>query len=125
MMELFLQSVFTDNLALAYFLGMCTFLAVSRRLEVAFVFDQTSPLWSIAKRAVRSGRIDPTAALEGTGHLEVDGERVASQSLPAGGALPTWEGLDVGRDLRLPVTTQYEAPFEFQGELDEVVYDLH
>ena len=36
MMELLLQSVFTDNLALAYFLGMCTFLAVSRRLEVAF-----------------------------------------------------------------------------------------
>jgi len=36
MIELFLHSIFTDNLALAYFLGMCTFLAVSRRLEVAF-----------------------------------------------------------------------------------------
>ncbi|HEY5634511.1 MAG TPA: NADH:ubiquinone reductase (Na(+)-transporting) subunit E [Burkholderiaceae bacterium] len=36
MSELLLRAVFTDNLALAYFLGMCTFLAVSRHLETAF-----------------------------------------------------------------------------------------
>lgn len=36
MTELLLRAIFTDNLALAYFLGMCTFLAVSRRLEIAF-----------------------------------------------------------------------------------------
>jgi Na+-transporting NADH:ubiquinone oxidoreductase subunit E len=36
MTELLLRAVFADNLALAYFLGMCTFLAVSRRLETAF-----------------------------------------------------------------------------------------
>lgn len=36
MTELFLRSIFTDNLALSYFLGMCTFLAISRRFEVAF-----------------------------------------------------------------------------------------
>ena len=36
MIELLLHSVFTDNLALSYFLGMCTFLAVSRRFETAF-----------------------------------------------------------------------------------------
>ncbi len=36
MTDLLLRSIFTDNLALAYFLGMCTFLAVSRRLETAF-----------------------------------------------------------------------------------------
>jgi Na+-transporting NADH:ubiquinone oxidoreductase subunit E len=36
MTELLLRAVFTDNLALAYFLGMCTFLAVSRHLETAF-----------------------------------------------------------------------------------------
>ena len=28
LIELFLRSAFVDNLALAYFLGMCTFLAV-------------------------------------------------------------------------------------------------
>ena len=36
MIELFLKSIFSDNLALAYFLGMCTFLAVSRHFETAF-----------------------------------------------------------------------------------------
>ena len=34
--ELFLQSVFLDNLALSFFLGMCTFLAVSKRVDTAF-----------------------------------------------------------------------------------------
>ena len=33
---LFLRSVFVENLALSFFLGMCTFLAVSRRVETAF-----------------------------------------------------------------------------------------
>ncbi len=36
MTDLMLRAIFTDNLALSYFLGMCTFLAVSRRLDVAF-----------------------------------------------------------------------------------------
>ena len=36
MIELLLHSVFTDNLALAYFLGMCTFLAVSKEVKTAF-----------------------------------------------------------------------------------------
>ena len=34
-MEIFVQSVFAQNLALALFLGMCTFLAVSKRVETA------------------------------------------------------------------------------------------
>ena len=36
MSELLLNAIFSENLALAYFLGMCTFLAVSRRFETAF-----------------------------------------------------------------------------------------
>jgi len=35
MIELFFESVFGDNLALSFFLGICTFLAVSKRLETA------------------------------------------------------------------------------------------
>ena len=34
--ELFLRSVFLDNLALSFFLGICTFLAVSKRVDTAF-----------------------------------------------------------------------------------------
>lgn len=36
MNELLLNAIFSENLALAYFLGMCTFLAVSRHFETAF-----------------------------------------------------------------------------------------
>jgi Na+-transporting NADH:ubiquinone oxidoreductase subunit E len=32
---LFIESVFVENLALAFFLGMCTFLAVSKKIETA------------------------------------------------------------------------------------------
>ena len=35
LIELFLRSAFVDNLALAYFLGMCTFLAVSKNVKTA------------------------------------------------------------------------------------------
>ena len=35
-LTLFFQSAFIDNLALSFFLGMCTFLAVSRRVKTAF-----------------------------------------------------------------------------------------
>ena len=33
--SLFIKSVFVENLALAFFLGMCTFLAVSKKIETA------------------------------------------------------------------------------------------
>lgn len=35
LLELFLRSAFVDNLALAYFLGMCTFLAISKNVKTA------------------------------------------------------------------------------------------
>ncbi|HUT09834.1 MAG TPA: NADH:ubiquinone reductase (Na(+)-transporting) subunit E [Thermoguttaceae bacterium] len=35
MSELFVQSIFSQNLALSLFLGMCTYLAVSKRVETA------------------------------------------------------------------------------------------
>lgn len=36
MSELFFKSVLQENLALSFFLGICTFLAVSKRVETAF-----------------------------------------------------------------------------------------
>ncbi len=36
MSELLIAAIFSENLALAYFLGMCTFLAVSKQFETAF-----------------------------------------------------------------------------------------
>lgn len=34
-LSLFIKSIFIENIALAFFLGMCTFLAVSKKLETA------------------------------------------------------------------------------------------
>ena len=34
-LSLFVRSIFVENLALAFFLGMCTFLAVSKKIETA------------------------------------------------------------------------------------------
>ncbi|MDH5356479.1 MAG: NADH:ubiquinone reductase (Na(+)-transporting) subunit E, partial [Gammaproteobacteria bacterium] len=36
LLDIFMRSVFVENLALSFFLGMCTFLAVSKRVETAF-----------------------------------------------------------------------------------------
>lgn len=36
LLALFVDSIFVDNLALSFFLGMCTFLAVSRTVSTAF-----------------------------------------------------------------------------------------
>ncbi len=35
MSELFLRAIFADNLILSYFLGLCTYLAISKRLDTA------------------------------------------------------------------------------------------
>ena len=35
LLSLFVRSVFVENLALSFFLGMCTFLAISKRIETA------------------------------------------------------------------------------------------
>jgi len=35
-LSLFMKAVFVENMALAFFLGMCTFLAVSKKVETAF-----------------------------------------------------------------------------------------
>lgn len=36
LINLFISSVFIENIALSFFLGMCTFLAVSKKIETAF-----------------------------------------------------------------------------------------
>jgi Na+-transporting NADH:ubiquinone oxidoreductase subunit E len=35
LLSLFIKSIFVENLALAFFLGMCTFLAISKKIETA------------------------------------------------------------------------------------------
>ena len=55
LINLFLKAAFVENLALAFFLGMCSFLAVSKKVETAnglgmaviFVLAVTVPLNNI------------------------------------------------------------------------------
>ncbi len=35
LLSLFVKAIFIENLALSFFLGMCTFLAVSKKIETA------------------------------------------------------------------------------------------
>ena len=35
-LNLFIRSIFVDNMVFAYFLGMCSFLAVSKNVKTAF-----------------------------------------------------------------------------------------
>ena len=35
-LSLFVRAIFIDNMALSFFLGMCTFLAISKKVEAAF-----------------------------------------------------------------------------------------
>lgn len=35
-LSLFVRSIFIDNMALSFFLGMCTFLAISKKIQAAF-----------------------------------------------------------------------------------------
>ena len=34
--SLFIKAVFVENMALAFFLGMCTFLAISKKIQTSF-----------------------------------------------------------------------------------------
>jgi Na+-transporting NADH:ubiquinone oxidoreductase subunit E len=76
MIEILLTAIFTENLALAYFLGMCTFLAVSRHFETAFglglamivVETITVPINNLIYNALLS---DGALAWAGMGHMDL------------------------------------------------------
>lgn len=65
-LSLFIKAVFVENMALAFFLGMCSFLAVSKKVETAmglgiavvFVLGVTVPLnWLIYNGILREGAL--------------------------------------------------------------------
>ena len=63
-LSLFVKSVFVENIVLAFFLGMCSFLAVSKKVETAFglglavifVMTITAPMnWLIHEYLLKEG----------------------------------------------------------------------
>ena len=64
--SLAVKAIFVENIVLAYFLGMCSFLAVSRRVETAlglglaviFVLTITAPTnWAIHEYLLKEGAL--------------------------------------------------------------------
>ena len=60
-----------------------------------------------------------------SGTLLIDGEAAGTLKTQAGfNNFISWSGLDVGRDRSSPVSTLYEAPFEFSGRLKRITVTL-
>jgi arylsulfatase len=66
---------------------------------------------------------DAQDPLSGTGALLIDGREVGSAALGRPLSFSN-EGLDVARDTLTPVSRRYASPFDFEGRLDEVVFEL-
>ena len=88
LINIFIQSAFIENMALAFFLGMCSFLAVSKRVETAvglgaavvFVLGITTPLNNlIYENLLQEGGLSwlPSWLLSAKGAEEIDLEFLA------------------------------------------------
>lgn len=101
----------------------------------SFVFN----LYNENRYYVRSERRLPAGPVElrfrfsknadnngGVGTLLIDGREVGSASIPetTNNLFALGEGFDVGRDEGTSVTPEYAPPFEFNGAIDRVVFDL-
>ena len=65
-----------------------------------------------------------TKPFKGKGELFINGKKTGEANFPITLRFPPWEGLDVGRDLRSPVSKEYSAPFAYSGNLEKVIYDM-
>jgi arylsulfatase len=94
--------------------------------KLQFKFEKVSTGAAVVKGLLGQGlNFDRLQVLKGKGSLWVNGKKVAEAAIDQP-FFVAWEGLDVGRDTGSPVSAQYadKAPFEFQGGLEKVVYDL-
>ncbi len=80
-LSIFLNAVFIENLALAYFLGMCTFLAISKNVKTAFglglaviaIETITVPLnWLIYNLLLKEGALTWLNGIGMSDYSEVD-----------------------------------------------------
>ncbi|MAG30455.1 MAG: arylsulfatase [Deltaproteobacteria bacterium] len=89
-------------------------------MEVEVEFDHDGTLAAM----LRGGLWNRYRFLGGEIRLKVDGVDVAEARLPTGPPVLIWEGLDVGLDRGSPVTHAYTPPFDFEGLLEDVTFDL-
>jgi Na+-transporting NADH:ubiquinone oxidoreductase subunit E len=81
LLNIFIQSAFIENMALAFFLGMCSFLAVSKKVETAvglgaavvFVLGITTPLNNlIYENLLREGALSWLLGVEKAAEINLE-----------------------------------------------------
>jgi arylsulfatase len=87
-------------------------------------FEKVNMAMAVAKGLFSDGLdFDKMSVLKGTGSLWINNRKVGEAHLEQP-VFAVWEGLDIGRDALTPVSSMYQAPFEFQGELENVSWLL-
>ena len=136
LISIFVDSVFVGNILLAYFLGMCSFLAVSKNLQtslglgiaVVFVLTITTPVnWLIYRYLLAPG------ALAWAGLPDVDlsflklilfiaiiAALLTIVGYSLNDTVVVFDRIRVHRNAARPVAAQLEVAHDFVGE-DEVV----
>ena len=67
--SLFIRAVFIENMALAFFLGMCTFLAVSKKVETAVGgVVNVMKRFALVAAAVGAADVAAVASADGTSY---------------------------------------------------------
>jgi len=86
-----------------------------------------------SSRSIPAGEVEVTFRFDrseqgngGVGVILIDGEVVGSAPIAdtVRRNFSIEEGMDIGRDEGSPVTTEYNTPNEFNGEIDQVLFDL-
>ena len=63
-----------------------------------------------------------TALFAGKGEILIKGKNVARSEIKRTDAFFPWEGIDIGRHTKKPVTKSYAPPFPFKGHIEKVEY---
>jgi hypothetical protein len=106
-------AVYVQNQRLIYTLALG---AVTKQI----IANAAMPLGQVRVRF----EFNRTGAFRGTGALFINEQLVGAQIFANTIPLPPGEGLDIGIDRGIPVTSDYPAPFPYAGSVQSVVYEL-
>ena len=78
-----------------------------------------------ANKSKTDGDFDASHLPQGTITLYINDQAAGSKHFAPPVPFNSWEGLDIGRDLRTAVSKAYKVPFTFEGHIESVNYDIH
>jgi len=93
-------------------------------MDIEMHYDKVSTGLAVAKGLFSEGlEFNRLSVLKGTASLWVNHKKVAEVTIPQP-FMVGWEGFDVGRDLGVPASKNYQSPFAFEGKLTQVDFDM-